>query len=279
MEQHRTMLERKLARVIHALALSRDEIDKLPDTYNAAIKSGAFSDVLATNRYDYLPQDLFVSNSRWHEILPGSRKQPPILQHTLVAGGRSLFRTFIRLPHGADDKTILDAAITNIDRNAGKPCFGFPTGTQFLLLREMISLDQNGQMVATHVVESVQFRSIAERASFLREAELNRTLLFQARQGGLRPIPKGEMRARGYDNLGPLHDDYDGNGPTRRKFPGNCFDCHFFVNNQNALLSDAAAFLTPHRSASVEAIAHWKEDIGKLDLLLKFIESPGSEGK
>lgn len=279
LEQHRITLERKLALVIHKLALSRDEIEKLPDTYNAALHSGAFSDALATNRYNYLPQGLFAANSGWHEILPGSRKQRPILQHTLVVGGRSVFRAFIRLPPGADYKTILDSAVTNMVRNAGRPCFGFPRGTQFLLLREMISLDQNEQMVATHVVESVQFRSIAEEAIFDREAALNRALLFQGRQGGLRPIPKGEMRARGYSTLGALHDDENGNGPSGRRFPGNCAECHSFVNNQNALLSDAAAFLTPVRSASIEAIAQWKEDIGRLDLLRKFIASPGSDGK
>src|SRR5882762_7532017 len=62
----------------------------------------------------------------------------------------------------------------------------------FLLLREMISLDENGQMVPTHVVESVQFRarSHTDRSgvehSLGREAELSRALLFQGRQGGLR---------------------------------------------------------------------------------------------
>ncbi len=276
--QRRVTLERKLAQVIHSLALSRGEIERLPDSYSAAIQSGAFSDVLATNRYDYLPRDLFAANSGWHEILPGELEKPSILEHTLVAGGRSIFRAFIRLPPGANDKTILDEAVTNIRRNPGKPCFGIPFGTQFLLLREMISLDRNGQMVPTHVVESVQFRSRTKESGFAREAELSRALLFQGRQGGLRPIPKGEMRTTGYGDLGHLHDDQNGNGPARRRFPGNCGACHSFVNNQEALLSNAGAFLTPARS-SIEPLARWKEETGKLDLLRKFIASPASGGK
>jgi hypothetical protein len=233
---------------------------------------------LATNRYDYIPHDLFDAKSGWHEILPGELKKPSILQHTLVAGGRSIFRAFIKLPPGVSDKAILDEAIVNIQRNPGKPCFGIPFGTQFLLLREMISLDRNGEMVPTHVVESVQFRSRTKESGFARESDLNRALLFQGRQGGLRPIPKGEMRTTGYGNLGHLHDDQHGNGPPRRRFPGNCAQCHSFVNNQEALLSNAAAFLTPARSASIEPLTRWKE-AGKLDLLRKFIIAPASGGK
>src|SRR5207249_8395574 len=73
-----------------------------------------------------------------------------------------------------------------------------PSGMKFLLLREMISLDENGQMVPTHVVESVQFRTRSHtnrsgvERSLGREVELSRALLFQGQQGGLRPIRSEE---------------------------------------------------------------------------------------
>lgn len=277
-ERHRTALEGKLAHVIHSLALSREEIQNLPDTYSAAIQSGAFPDVLATNRYDFLPHDLFAANSGWHEILPGGLREPPILQHTLIAGGRCIFRTFLKLPTGANETTILDDVAVSMRRNPDKPYFGLPLGTRFLLLREMISLDENGQMVATHIVESVQFLSIDTLGhGFAREAELSRVLLFQGRQGGLRPIPKGELRTQGYGDLGHLHDDQNGNCPPRRKFPGNCSDCHLFVSIDNVLLSNAAAFLTPARSVSIEPIVRWKQESGKLDRLRKLIASPAAD--
>jgi hypothetical protein len=281
-ERHRTTLEHKLAQVIHSLALSRKEIEHLPDTYIAAIQSGAFEDVLATNRYDYLPHDLFAANSGWHEILPGDPPMlqgQPILQHTLIAGGRCIFRTFVKLPARANETTMLDEVVASMRRSPDKPYFGLPFGTQFLLLREMINLDENGQMVATHVVESVQFRSLDTLHGFAREAELSRALLFQGRQGGLRPILKGELRAQLYSNLGHLRDDQNGNGPARKKFPGNCNDCHAFVSNQNVLLSSAAAFSTSARSVSIESIARWKQNSGKLDLLREFVASPTSDGK
>jgi hypothetical protein len=275
-EQHRATLERKLAQVIRSLALSDKEIENLPDTYSAAVQSGAFTDVLANNRYDYLPHDLFTTNSEWHEILPGRslNLDQPILRHTLIAGGRAVFRTFVKLPANADVTGTLDKVVVSMRQNPAKPCFGIPFGTHFLVLREMISLDENGQMVATHVVESVQFRDWAADNVFFREAELSRALLFQGRQGGLRPILKGELRAYLFSNLGHLHDDSNGNGSAERKFPGNCGACHSFVNGESVLLTSTAAFSMPARSASIEPIALWKEKSGALDLLRKLMSSP-----
>ena len=42
-QRHRNLLKMKLAQAIRSLALSRSEIESLPDTYSAAINSGAFS--------------------------------------------------------------------------------------------------------------------------------------------------------------------------------------------------------------------------------------------
>jgi hypothetical protein len=281
-ERRRTTLERKLAQVIHSLALSRKEIEHLPDTYAAAIQSGAFTDILATNRYDYLPHDLFSANAGWHEIKPGyhSMSDPPILQHTLIAGGRCIFRVFVKLPVGANETNILDRVAVAGSRFNTNRSGALPRETQFLLLREMITLDENGQMVPTHVVESVQFRTVTPTHGFVREAELSRALLFQGQQGGLRPIPKGEPRVRMYNSLGHLHTDEKGNGLPQIGFPRDCSDCHALsVLNQALMFSHVAAFAPPVRSVSIEPIARWKEESGKLDLLRKFIASPASNGK
>ena len=152
---------------------------------------------------------------------------------------------------------------------------------KFLLLREMISLDEKGQMVPTHVVESVQFRtrSHTDRSGVERplgrEVELSRALLFQGQQGGLRPIPGGEPRASFYNSLGHLRVDEDGNGPSQKRFPENCGQCHA----SNALVSPVAAFSRPNRSVSIGPIAHWKEESGKLDLLRHLMFAPASDGK
>lgn len=124
-EKHRAILEQKLARAIHELALSRDEIEKLPDTYNAAVKSGGLSKIYDKTNYDFLPPDLFDPKGGWHEVSsgrtdvwaqPNFHAQPGILEHTRVAGGRSVFRTFVKLPEGYTNSSILDEYTADIRR-------------------------------------------------------------------------------------------------------------------------------------------------------------------
>jgi len=74
------------------------------------------------------------------------------------------------------------------------------------------------------------------------------------------------------------HTDEEGNGLSQIGFPRNCVDCHALsVLNNELMFSAVAAFLTPVRSVSIEPIARWKEESGKLDLLRKFIAA--SDGK
>jgi hypothetical protein len=272
-KEHRDILEIKLARAIQSLALTRSEIQTLPDSYSAAIAPGAFSDVLSSNRYNYLPHDLFATNSEWREILPAPPipgGAPGILEHTLVAGGRCVFRTFMRLP----------PVESKDSRNAHYGRKGLlPEGTGLLLLREMISLDESGKMTPTHVVESVQFRTLFNNGprihGFAREAELSRVLLFQGSQGGLRPIAKGELRVERYDGLGHLRVDEEGYGPPLVNFPRNCVLCH----NGNFLLTTGGKPSEPRRNANIQSIIRWKEKQGKLDLLqrLMFSQPPGNK--
>src|SRR5262249_26321369 len=60
-------LGRPLAAVIRLLALSPDEIKKLPDTYADAVKSGSFakSHEPASSDKPYLPPDLFAADGPW----------------------------------------------------------------------------------------------------------------------------------------------------------------------------------------------------------------------
>jgi hypothetical protein len=260
-EQHRAILEGKLARAIRSLALSRDEIEGLPDTWSAAITSGVFTSVLETNRYDFMPADLFLTNSGWLEVSPGpslTKHIPGTLEHTLLVGGRSIFRTFVKVP-GLDSTTALPA-----------PGFYIPYGTQFLLLREMICLDDGGNMVPTHIIESFQYRTEIQvggrERGFAREAELSRAFLFQGKQGGLRPISHGEPRLQLYDGLGHLRVDRQGNHGPLLPFPQNCGACHEFPL---VMLSNAQSFSKPSRQASIEAVSRWKQNPGQLGTTLK----------
>jgi hypothetical protein len=144
-----------------------------------------------------------------------------------------------------------------------------PEGMQFVLLREIICLDDQGEMVPTHVVESVQFhtqsridQSGIERTTG-RELELSRTLLFEGKQGGLRTVARNEPRTSFYNNLGHLRVDENGNGPSLSPFPKSCTFCH----TSNQMMTPGVEFSTPSRSASIAPVIRWKESSGKLDLL------------
>jgi hypothetical protein len=290
-EQHRSILERKIARVIRSLALSSMEIKSLPDTYSAAIQSGAFSNKLQNGGDNFLPGDLFTINTAWFEVQPEH-----LLTHSLMVGGRSVFRVFVKSPAGFTN--VLEDHVRNLDdwrrqyqawatlwrtnhAMAGKmepqrPSGELPVGTQFLLLREMICLDENLQMIPTHIVESVQFRTTYKKGflehQVAREAELNRALLFQGKQGGLKPIAAGELRNAAYDGLGNLVVDDQGNGSPLIAFPQNCIACH----QSRLLFSNTYASAKPRLSISIEPISRWKEKNGKLDQLRDLILSSTS---
>jgi hypothetical protein len=295
-EQDRIILERKLARAIRSLALSRAEIGNLPDTYAAAITSGGFSDRPEGNRYNFLPADLFATNSAWYEVDPSD----PRLHHSLMVGGRSVFRAFVKSPVGFTN--VLGDHIREIEEwsmkyqawaqlqrtnrdSAGhkepqRPEGLLPVGTQFLLLREMICLDENLQMVPTHIIESVQFRttskSVFSGQAIDREAELSRVLLFAGKQGGLRPVADGELRIPIYAGLGHLEVDAAWNSFGQVAFPKNCLACH---QQTSRLMSGVRESAKPVRSTSIESISQWKVKKGRMEELRELAPPPVSNGK
>ena len=257
-QQRRFVLRGKIAQIIRSLALARVQIEKLPDTYDAAIRSGAFSH--KPDETNFLPSDLFAANSGWVEVQTGRN----LLMHTAAAGGRSLFRTFVKLPPGS----------TNVLADYTKrPSRLLPVETQLLLLREMICLDENLQMTPTRIVESVQFRTtrkgLLSESLIAHEAELNRDLLFQGKQGGLRPILNGEPRIVGFGLLDGLLDD-KGNARPLVSFPKACGMCH----PPRRLESGGRLSAAPVRSPSIDVINRWKEKRGDLTVLRDFVSSP-----
>jgi len=168
--ERRDMLAGKVARVIAALALSREQLENLPDTYAQAVKAGGFPGDPAIaadqSKADYLPRDLFTENGPWLEAGGGD----DLLLHTQAVDGRSVFRVFYRPPVDPDGAAKFAAWV--IERRKFKPAAdldpsaaewealrrAIPLGTQFLLLREMVGIDKDWNLVPTRIVESVQVR-------------------------------------------------------------------------------------------------------------------------
>jgi hypothetical protein len=105
--QRRDVIGKKFASVIRSLALPNGTIEKLPDNYAVAIRSGEFApqEDVATNN-DYLPPGLFTKPDQWVEV---DFHQPDIHEdlydrfntlHARAYRGRSYFRIFYRFPGG-----------------------------------------------------------------------------------------------------------------------------------------------------------------------------------
>jgi hypothetical protein len=253
-EERRAALCRQIAQAIKALALPRSALDRLPNTYLLAVKSGAFSSRPVDQKSaDYLPSDLEEADSPWLEIFPpesGPRMKEGFL-HTEIVRGRSIFRVFAKGPTSPEGtgqfKQWLERMKKSLEARLGADS-GFdsrgeeyrqwqgtmnmlPVGSQFVLLRRMACLDPEMNFVPTRVVESIQIRIEGPHRKFngddiFEEFAFDRRLLFAGRQGGLQPVREGEPHAAAYYALGHLVSDEEGQVVQLGKFPSVCFICH-----------------------------------------------------
>ena len=213
----REPMVRKLARAIHALALSKDAIAALPDNYRMALKSRHFS---TEHRFDpavdYLPADLPTGQANsgdgdWVEITYPAHVAP---YHTHDFGGRSYFRIFYRFPDGRKAvenylQYIAKEGVNTEHPDARKRAVlkakgiqQIPVGTQVALLRQMVVLDKDLKPVPTSVVQELRMRIYknvegkADPATTSKEGvniysyELKRAVAFDGlRHGGLERQP------------------------------------------------------------------------------------------
>ncbi|MDX6386074.1 MAG: hypothetical protein QOK48_3647, partial [Blastocatellia bacterium] len=94
-------LQLRLVEAMKRLALSPDEIKRLPDTYHQATASKSFASTYDPNHPEqsFLPPDLFAANGPWVQ-LAGQGGDTIARGHTDAFSGRSVFRIFMRLPEG-----------------------------------------------------------------------------------------------------------------------------------------------------------------------------------
>lgn len=169
--KERRALQTRLAEAIRRLALTPKEIEKLPETYAEAVKSGEYSanyDV-AKPGVAFLPANLFDEKGPWVCL---SRPVGGVTAHNHVEhfSGRSVFLVFMRMPGGRAQTigylkqlrefvrlSITDALqLEEVYSNPDVP--RFPVGTQVALVRQMVLPDARGKLVVTPVTENVQLR-------------------------------------------------------------------------------------------------------------------------
>jgi hypothetical protein len=201
----RAELATRVLKVMERVALTREQIDALPDNYAAAVAAKTFPadfDAGKENKV-FLPPDLWQPQGSW--VLLGDKLGRPLAQtHLEFFGGRSTFFVFLRLPEGRDAtcESLGELRGWARDGRKGDPP-QLPYGTRVALARQMVLIDDKGEMRATHLTESVQIRafrgtdkgaSAHPKASTENrfEVKLRRQDLLSGKAGGLYPVKDDE---------------------------------------------------------------------------------------
>jgi hypothetical protein len=214
----REALKIRLAEIIKRVALPREEILSLPDNYALAVESRSYPAAFEADHPEegFLPPDLLQPDSAW---LPMGREGGPVaMTHTAAEAffGRSVFLVFLRSPEGR--KGTLDFIKSlNTDQHPVTA-----SGSEVALVRRMLLIDDQGELVRSPFVETVQIRHFRPGQTFY-EFELSRERLFEGIAGGLVPNHDLFMLFMGHGDVFKNPDFPN----VRAAIPDICKACHF----------------------------------------------------
>jgi len=285
-QQQRRELQIRLAEVLRRLALTKDQLEHLPDTYAAALAAQRFP-----SEYDpanptraFLPPDLFHSGGPWVCLNSRSNSQPTAIVHLAQFYGHSRFFVFMHLPGGRQ------ATFDFFHRlhSSREPIFlpgdrvpqlnpqlpQFPVGTELALVRQLILFDNQGELIATPITESVQirvFHSITGGATAINfingpssrdqdfiEFHLDKRKLFANPTQALAPVATGETE---YSTF--LSHGIDMEGP--REILKSCHSCHadagiHSVISRNVLLPPNDEIRDPENADPQYGAIYWETE-------------------
>jgi hypothetical protein len=212
----RQAIETRLARIIRRVALSKEEIASLPENYERSIESKIYPAAFQADSPDsaFLPSDIFQPESAW---VPMGREGGPIaMTHTEAFPffGRSVFLVFVRSPDGRvatldfiESLNTESNPVTAIDSDVA-------------LVRRMLLIDDQGEILLSPLVETIQIRHFSPAQSFY-EFEVDRKRLFEGAGGGLVPKTELFMLFMGHGDVFE-HPDI-----LQAAIPEICKACHF----------------------------------------------------
>lgn len=251
-------LQSRLAQIIKRVALSKEEILSLPDNYAQAVESQIFPTQFQedTPKNIYLPVDLFQADSAW---VPLGRENGPIaITHISSAPflGRSVFLIFVRVENGrAETLDFITSLQTELQPLT-------PIGTEIALVRRMLLISNQGELILSPVIEKIQIRRFNPNQTFY-EFELNRKYLFNNFAGGL--IPKKEFFL-----LFMSHGDVFENNDfpeLKASIPSICLGCHFDFpstaisgNTESIVSYSRNNFPLPENEQPVLFITNWESE-------------------
>jgi hypothetical protein len=159
--ERREIVRSKVASLMRRIALTREQILALPNTVQATIKSGGFAQNHDPNDpfKPFLSADLYKKKSSW--VCLGLSGRPITgIRHTEKLNSRSEFLQFMRLPSGRDET--LKYQEKRLEET-------FPVGTQFALIEQAFLIGNEGDLILSPLIVSVQLRAFleVERSFFL----------------------------------------------------------------------------------------------------------------
>lgn len=149
-ERQRDQLERRIAAIIKSVALTDEEIGRLPHNFTPG--AGA-ADGLQ-----------FPEQSQGWLLISRDDKSPAALAHA-ASSPRSAFLVYLKLPVASHTVRYVDTlrqfSLARTDKRCDEhPCHvpQFPPGTEVALVRRALLIDKAGRAVVSPVTESVQLR-------------------------------------------------------------------------------------------------------------------------
>jgi len=260
-EKQRAELERRLATIIKALALTPSEIQHLPDVY-AALAGSVTSD-------DFLFPDPAGS---W--ILVARDDGTPIAPIHSFRFSHSLFLVYLRLPtDGPRPSAYLEALRTFSRKNPEGACFPpdppcsppqFPVGTELALFRRALLIDSSGHPQVSPITESIQlrrYREIPQQYTIDWAGVMQRSAEFQLTR---RPLQRGNVALRRvsedeYQFPVFVSHGFDLEGPTLTL--RSCHSCHqgigvfSFTSYSRVQFENKHTFILVHEASEPEESA------------------------
>jgi hypothetical protein len=245
-----------VSKVIRRLALTPDQIAKLPDNYADAVKSGRFATSYDPKQRDkpYLPPDLFSAEGPW--VCVGRKDAPVARQHVaeMLPFTNSAFLVLLRMPEGRD------AALKFLKEDRA-----LPAGAEVVLLRRALLIGSTAEVTPTNLTESIQVRVYGESGQHFEEFRVSRGLLFAGKQGGLVAVGESErdfktgFASHAYD---PLEEPLSSQPLDVRRvdIKNECSGCHA-PDRFPGLRSRESGPLAAARAADAMATAvKWKRE-------------------
>ena len=262
--QGRSELQGRIAEVIRRLALTEDQIRRLPDNYADAVRAHGFptNHNPADSQHPFLPADLFDPKGSW--VCLGEQQGRPVASdHLEFFDGRSIFLVFFQVPGGRGKTLEYLAKLRDIPKTWGAnpdmlPFLRdgqadlaglvpypeppqFPIGTRMALVRQMVLISSSGNPMRTHLTESVQMRvyraihfdlgGTGTHSQDFFEFRISREGLLSGHGGGLRAIAPGEKEFAFFRAHG--NEVFESEGEKPESEEGivllTCSSCHEFA--------------------------------------------------